>query len=83
MTTVLIVALLLALNALFVAAEFAIVAVSRVEIEKGVRSGNPGARLVRWIIDPQGVSPHTLTPDLEVIEPHAEHMARYLMTADE
>jgi CBS domain containing-hemolysin-like protein len=53
-TTILIVALLLALNALFVAAEFSIVAVSRVEVEKGVRDGNPGARLVRWVIqDPR------------------------------
>jgi cytochrome c1 len=42
---------------------------------------NTRENLVRWIVDPQGVSPHTLMPDLDVIEPHAEHMARYLMTA--
>jgi mono/diheme cytochrome c family protein len=44
---------------------------------------NTRANLVRWIVDPQAVSPHTLMPDLDVIEPHAEHMARYLMTAGE
>lgn len=43
---------------------------------------NTRENLVRWIVDPQGVSPHTLMPDLDVIEPHAEHMARYLMTAE-
>jgi cytochrome c1 len=42
---------------------------------------NTRENLVRWIVDPQGVSPHTLMPDLDVAEPHAEHMARYLMTA--
>ncbi len=42
---------------------------------------NTHPNLVRWIVDPQEISPHTLMPDLEVIEPHAEHMARYLMTA--
>ena len=42
---------------------------------------NTRENLVRWIVDPQGVSPHTLMPDLDVIGPHAEHMARYLMTA--
>lgn len=44
---------------------------------------NTRANLVRWIVDPQGVSPHTLMPDLDVIEPHAEHMARYLMRESE
>lgn len=44
---------------------------------------NTPENLVRWIVDPQGVSPHTLMPDLEVIEPHAQHMARYLMTASD
>jgi len=44
---------------------------------------NTRENLVRWIVDPQGVSPHTLMPDLEVIEPHAEQMARYLMAAGE
>ncbi len=50
MVTTLVVALLLVLNAVFVAAEFAIIGVSHVEIEKGVRAGNPAARLVRWIV---------------------------------
>lgn len=44
---------------------------------------NTRQNLVRWIVAPQDVSPHTLMPDLDVIEPHAEHMARYLMTAGE
>jgi mono/diheme cytochrome c family protein len=42
---------------------------------------NTHDNLVRWIVDPHGVSPQTLMPDLEVIEPHAEYMARYLLTA--
>lgn len=50
MTTLLIVTLLIGLNGLFVAAEFAIVGVTRVEVEKGIRAGNPAARLVRWVI---------------------------------
>jgi CBS domain containing-hemolysin-like protein len=49
--TFVIVVLLLGLNALFVAAEFAIVAVPRVEVERGVRSGIRAARLVRWVIE--------------------------------
>lgn len=44
---------------------------------------NTRENLVRWIVDPQEVSPHTLMPDLDVIEPHAQHMARYLLTANE
>lgn len=52
--TVLVITLLIALNGLFVAAEFAIVGVSRVELEKGVLAGSPAARLVRWVIsDPR------------------------------
>jgi CBS domain containing-hemolysin-like protein len=46
-----IVAALILLNGLFVAAEFAIVGVSRAEIERGVREGSTPARLVRWIIE--------------------------------
>jgi CBS domain containing-hemolysin-like protein len=50
----LIVALLITLNGLFVAAEFAIVGVSRLEVERGVKAGRPGARLVQWFIsDPR------------------------------
>lgn len=46
----LIVAALLLLNALFVAAEFAIVGVSPVELERVGRKGGAPGRLVRWII---------------------------------
>jgi mono/diheme cytochrome c family protein len=42
---------------------------------------NTPENLVRWIVDPQAVSPHTLMPDLDVIEPHAQVMTRYLLTA--
>jgi mono/diheme cytochrome c family protein len=44
---------------------------------------NTHENLVRWIVAPQSISPHTMMPDLDVIEPHAEQMARYLMTVDE
>jgi mono/diheme cytochrome c family protein/cytochrome c551/c552 len=44
---------------------------------------NTRQNLVRWIMAPQDFSPHTMMPDLDVIEPHAQHMARYLMTAEE
>lgn len=44
---------------------------------------NTHENLVRWIVAPQDISPHTLMPDLDVIESHAQHMARYLMTSDE
>lgn len=44
---------------------------------------NTRDNLVRWIVAPQSISPHTMMPDLDVIEPHAEHMARYLMTVAE
>ena len=50
MITVLIVIGLLLLNGLFVAAEFAIVGVSRVEMERIARRGSAAARLVRWVI---------------------------------
>lgn len=43
---------------------------------------NTPENLVRWIVDPQGVSPHTLMPDLDVIEPHAWDMARYLLSSE-
>ena len=48
--TILIIAVLIGVNALFVAAEFAIVGVTRMEVERSIRAGNPAARLVGWII---------------------------------
>jgi mono/diheme cytochrome c family protein len=48
----------------------------------GILPNSPD-NLVRWIMEPQTVSPHTMMPDLDVIEPHARQMARYLMTARE
>jgi len=47
----LIVVLLICLNGLFVAAEFAIVGVPRAEVDQDVRQGKPRAALVSWIID--------------------------------
>jgi CBS domain containing-hemolysin-like protein len=45
---------LILLNGAFVAAEFAIVGVSRAEVEQGARRGHPAARLVQWILaDPR------------------------------
>jgi mono/diheme cytochrome c family protein len=44
---------------------------------------NTPENLVRWIMEPQSVSPHTLMPDLEVTEPHARTMARYLLQTPE
>jgi mono/diheme cytochrome c family protein len=43
---------------------------------------NTRENLVRWIMDPQDVSPHTLMPDMGVTEPHARTMARYLLQHD-
>jgi CBS domain containing-hemolysin-like protein len=48
---VLIITVLIALNGLFVAAEFAIVGVSRMEVERSAAAGNRAARLVRSILD--------------------------------
>lgn len=41
---------------------------------------NTRENLVRWIVTPQDISPHTMMPDLDVIEPHARQMAHYLLT---
>lgn len=43
---------------------------------------NTPENLVRWIVDPQAISPQTLMPDLDVAEAHARDMARYLFTAE-
>ena len=54
--------------------------------ERGYIGGilpNTRDNLVRWIVAPQSISPHTMMPDLDVIEPHAQHMAHYLMTVEE
>lgn len=40
---------------------------------------NTRENLVRWIRDPQAISPHTLMPNLDVTEAHARDMARYLL----
>ena len=48
----------------------------------GVLPNTPD-NLVRWIMDPQEVSAHTLMPDLNVTEPHARTMARYLLQTKE
>jgi cytochrome c551/c552 len=40
---------------------------------------NTHANLIRWVMDPQDVSPMTLMPDLGVPEPHARVMAQYFL----
>lgn len=44
------------------------------------RLQNEPANLIRWIRDPQGVSPGTVMPDLGVTEQDARDMAAYLYT---
>jgi cytochrome c1 len=46
------------------------------------RLPNAPEALVRWIRDPQAVSPGTAMPDLGVTEPHARDIAAYLYTAN-
>lgn len=41
---------------------------------------NQPAQLVRWIRDPQGVTPGTAMPNLGVTEAHARDIAAYLYT---
>ncbi len=43
---------------------------------------NNEENLIRFIRDPQGVSPHTLMPNLDVAEVHAREMARYLLALE-
>jgi cytochrome c2 len=44
------------------------------------RLTNTPDNLVRWIVDPQGVSPGTLMPDLDVTDQAARDIAAYLYT---
>ncbi len=67
MTTLLIIVLLIGINALFVAAEFAIVGVSRLEVEKAVRAGNATGRLVQYVIsDPRRMDRFIATAQLGI-----------------
>ena len=43
---------------------------------------NTPENLARWIVDPPGVSPGTLMPDLDVSEAHAREMADFLFAQD-
>jgi mono/diheme cytochrome c family protein len=43
---------------------------------------NTPDNLVRWIVDPAGVSPGTLMPDLGVTEAHAREMAAFLFAQE-
>lgn len=43
---------------------------------------NTPDNLVRWIVDPSGVSPDTLMPDLGVTDAHAREMADFLFAQD-
>ena len=65
--TVLIIVVLILVNGLFVAAEFAIVGVSRLEVEKAVRAGNPTGRLVQYVItDPRRLDRFIATAQLGI-----------------
>jgi len=39
---------------------------------------NTRENLVKWLLDPQAVSPQSLMPDMELAEAHAHDIARYL-----
>jgi mono/diheme cytochrome c family protein len=54
---------------------------SRRKYVAGVLPNNE-ANLIRFIRDPQGVSPHSLMPNLDVAEVHAREMARYLLALE-
>jgi mono/diheme cytochrome c family protein len=43
----------------------------------GVLPGTP-QNFVRWVLDPQSVSPQTMMPDLDVLPAHASQMSTYL-----
>jgi mono/diheme cytochrome c family protein len=43
---------------------------------------NTPDNLVRWIVDPAGVSPGTLMPDQGVTEAHAREMAKFLFAQE-
>lgn len=40
---------------------------------------NTRENLVKWLLDPQGVSPRSLMPDMDLTEAHARDIARYLL----
>jgi CBS domain containing-hemolysin-like protein len=62
-----IVAVLIGLNGIFVAAEFAIVSVSRVEVERALRENRRWARLVHWFIaDPRRQDRYIATAQLGI-----------------
>jgi cytochrome c551/c552 len=54
---------------------------SRRKYVAGVLPNNE-ENLVRFIRDPQDVSPHSLMPKLDVAEVHAREMARYLLALE-
>ena len=39
---------------------------------------NTSRNFVRWVLDPESVSPQTMMPDLDVLPAHAEQMGIYL-----
>lgn len=43
---------------------------------------NTRENLIRWLVDPHGISPGTLMPDLGIEPVHAQEMATYLFGAD-
>ena len=53
----------------------------RLPSERGYIGGvlpNTRENLVKWLLDPQGASPQSLMPNMELTEAHANDIARYL-----